>query len=128
MLDNRFFDHTERNHFEAGYRLQLRKLCQRKNAAVYRRLIALVKKRRDGYAAELGKRIMDDRLVADVRQNHVAAGSADNHRASKQVKYEMPAGCKATQHRLDRKMIPAPLLANAARTDTGALPLSTAAE
>ena len=60
-----------------GTRLQLGKVGQRELAAVDRRLVALIEERRDGHAAELRKRIMDDRLMADVRQDHGAAGGAD---------------------------------------------------
>jgi hypothetical protein len=63
----------------------------------------------------LRKWIMDDWLMADVRQNHVAAGRARKHHASEHGSEKKPAGQQATRHRLDNESNPAPLLANTAR-------------
>ena len=127
VLDDRFFDHAQRHDLEAGHRLQLGKVGQRELAAIDRRLVALIEERRDRHPAQLRERIVDDRLVADVRKDQAAAGGADQHHASQHGGEEKPEMWSAAKHRLDseRESSP-PASKTSARRDTGALRLSTA--
>ena len=85
IFDDRFFHHAQRHDFEAGHCLQLGKVSQRKLAAIDRALVALIEERRDRNFAELRKRIVDDRLVADVREDqrgsrmHATTDHASQH-------------------------------------------------
>ena len=112
MLDDRFFDDAQRHDLEAGHRLQLGEVGQRELAAVDRRLVALIEERRDGHAAELRERIVDDRLVADVRQDQWQPGSAGKHHASEHGSEKKPAvSSKPRNIGWIANAIPAPLLA-----------------
>jgi len=73
VLDDGGFDHAQRYNLEAGNCLQFGEIRQRELAAIDRRLIALIEERRDRNAVKLRKRIVDDRLVADVRKDQAAS-------------------------------------------------------
>ena len=67
-----------------GTALQFGKVGQRKLAAIDRRLVALIEERRDRDLAQLRERIVDDRLVADIRQDQRATRHAQEEYNARQ--------------------------------------------